>query len=114
MLPRLPDRAIELASQHVLLLLEHLARESRVRSHEIDDELAAIEHEIYRELEAVGITQFSFVYDPVLGLAPKLNVDGEWLEMPLNKTAKAMVDAKRALRKRCCGPIFLPPAAGIH
>ncbi len=114
MLPPLPPRAIELASRHVLLLLEDLSRASRDRSHDIDNELELIEQEIRRELCAVGITRFRFEYDPLLGFAPKINAAGAWVDMPLNSAAKARIEANRALRQRFRGPLVLPAAAGIH
>jgi hypothetical protein len=114
MLPPLPARAIELASRHVLLLLEDLSRATRDKSHDIDAELELIENEIRRELASVGITKFRFEYDPVLGFAPKLNAWGEWVDMPLNSTAQARIEANRALRARFRGPLVLPAAPGIH
>lgn len=114
MLPPLPPRAIELASRHVLLLLEDIPRATRERSHDIDAELELIELEIRRELAGIGITRFRFEYDPILGFAPKLNVAGDWVDMPLNSEARARIEANRALRARFRGPLVLPAAPGIH
>lgn len=114
MLPPLPSRAIELASRHVLLLLEDLSRVARERSHDIDAELELIEQEIRRELAAIGITRFRFEYDPILGFAPKLNASGEWVDMPLNSEAQARIEANRALRARFRQPLVMPAAPGIH
>lgn len=114
MLPSLPERAIELASRHVLLVLEDLSRANRDRSHDIDAELELIESEIRRELRAIGITRFRFEYDPVLGFAPKINCDGDWVDMPLTAEVNARIEANRALRARFRGPLVLPPAPGIH
>lgn len=114
MLPSLPDRAIELASRHVLLLLEDLSRSSRDRSHDIDNELELIEQEIRRELAAIGITRFRFEYDPILGFAPKINCGNEWVDMPLTPEVASRIEANRAVRARFRGPLVLPPAPGIH
>lgn len=114
MLPELPHRAIDLASRHVLILLDDLSRPTRDRSRDLDAELELIEQEIRRELSAIGITQFRFEYDPVLGFAPKVNIDGTWVDMPLNSEAKARVEANRTLRTRFRGPLVLPAAPGIH
>lgn len=114
MLPPLPPRAIELASRHVLLLLEDLSRAARERSHDIDNELELIEQEIRRELAEIGITRFRFEYDPILGFAPRINCGGEWVDMPLTPEVASRIEANRALRARFRGPIVLPAPPGIH